>query len=209
MKLYAHPGTCSLAPHILLHEFSVPHEVVWLDLKKGESHTPEFLEINPVGQVPALITDQGEVITEVAAICLYLFEKFGHSDTPVHQSVRQLCFIATELHKSFFPIFFGERMVGAEAAVALGEYHRQKLRRHWRYIDELLPADDDLDGLEMGPADPYLYTVCRWWHAIGEDFEGFPFIEAFLGHMEARASVQRALVAENLQPVAAAAHAVD
>lgn len=207
MKLYASPGTCSLAPHILLHEFAVPHEIEWLDLMKGETHTSEFLKINPAGQVPTLVTDDGEVITEVAAILLYLFEKHGRSDTPIHQTVRQLSFISSELHKSFFPIFFGKKMVGEEAATALADFFRKKLTRHWKYIDELLPADDDLDGIDMGPADPYLYTVCRWWRAVGGDFQGHPSIEAFLGHMEARPSVQAALEVEKLQPVAASASA--
>jgi glutathione S-transferase len=202
MKLYACPGTCSLAPHILLHEFGLEHEVVWLDLTKGDSHTPEFLELNPVGQVPTLVTREGEVITEVAAISLYLFEKHGHSDTPLHQTVRQLSFIASELHKSFFALFFGKRIVGEEAAPRLADFYKAKLKRHWQYIDELLPQQDDLDSKEMGPADPYLYTVCRWWKSVGESFQAYPSIEAFLGHMEARSSVRSALEHEGLKTVA-------
>lgn len=205
MKLYACPGTCSLAPHILLHEFGVPHDIVWLDLKKGETFTADFLQVNPVGQVPTLVTEEGEVITEVAAILIYLFEKHGQSETPLHQTVRQLSFIATELHRSFYCIFFAKRILEEEgAAQALGSHFRDRLRKRWRYIDELLPADDDLDGLEMGPADPYLYTVCRWWRAVGENFADYPNIEAFLGHMEARESVQAALRVEKLEPVAVA-----
>jgi glutathione S-transferase len=95
--------------------------------------------------------------------------------------------------------------VGEEAAETLREFYRKKLARHWKYIDELLPADDDLDGIEMGPADPYLYTVCRWWKSLGNSFDDHPFIEAFLSHMEARRSVQAALKVEKLERVAAAA----
>lgn len=207
MKLYACPGTCSLAPHIALHELEVPHQIEWLDLKKGETHTPEFLKINPVAQVPTLVTDDGEVVTEVAAILLYLFENHGKLETPHHQSVRQLSFIATELHKSFLPIFFGKHMVEGEAAAEqLREFFKKKLTEHWKYIDELLPADDDLDGIDMGPADPYLYTICRWWTSVGGDFDKFPCIQAFLGHMEARVSVQAALEAEGLKTVASSAN---
>lgn len=205
MKLYACPGTCSLAPHILLHEFGVPHEIEWLDLKKGETHTAEFAKVNPVGQVPTLVTEEGEVITEVAAISIYLFEKHGKSDTPIHQTVRQLSFIATELHRSFYCIFFSKRILEQEeGAKALAGHFLERLRKRWTYIDTLLSAHDDLDGLEMGPADPYLYTVCRWWRAVGEDFADYPNIEAFLGHMEARGSVKAALQVEKLEPVAVA-----
>lgn len=203
MKLYACPGTCSLAPHILLQEFAVPHEIEWLDLSKGDSRTPEYLKINPVGQVPTLVTDEGEVITEVTAISLYLFEKYGKTDSPVHQTVRHLSFIATELHRSFFPIFFGSKIVKDESAVAeLAEFFKKKLRRNWKYIDQLLPADDDLDGQEIGPADPYLYTVCRWWLRTGSNFDEQPFLQSFLANMEARPSVQAALAAEGLEAVA-------
>lgn len=203
MKLYACPGTCSLAPHILLHEFEVPHEIVWLDLKKGETLTPEFRAVNPVAQVPTLVTDEGEVITEVAAISVYLFETYGNLDTPIHQIVRQLSFIATELHRSFYAIFFAKIIMGEEQAPVLAEHFRKRLGHRWKYINNLLPADDDLDGAELGPADPYLYTTCRWWKAIGENFEAYPNIEAFLVHMEARACVQAALKVEKLEPVAA------
>ena len=61
MKLYACPGTCSLAPHIALHELEVNHELSLINLKKGEGRTPEFLQINPLGQVPVLIGEHGEV----------------------------------------------------------------------------------------------------------------------------------------------------
>ena len=204
MKLYACPGTCSLAPHILLQEFGVPHEIEWLDLSKGDSRTPEFLEINPVGQVPTLVTDEGEVVTEVSAISLYLFERYGKSDTPVHQTVRHLSFIATELHKSFYPIFHGSKMVSDENAVTqLAEFFKNKLSRNWKYVDQLLPADDDLDGQEIGPADPYLYTVCRWWLRTGGDFDEHPFLRSFLANMEARPSVKAALAVEGLEPIVA------
>jgi glutathione S-transferase len=205
MKLYACPGTCSLAPHILLHHFEVPHEIAWIDLRKGEGRTPEFLEINPLGQVPTLVSEEGEVITEVSAILLYLFQRFGELDTPLHQTVRQLSFVASELHKSFGPIFFATRIMGeGEGATTLANYFRGKLEGHWKFIDDLLPEPDGLGDREMGPADPYLYTTCRWWKAVGGDFAATPNLESFLAHMEARPAVQAALAVEKLEPVAAA-----
>ena len=75
MKLYACHGTCSLAVHIALLEFKVPHEIQTVDLRKGEGLSEEFQEINPLGQVPVLVTDDGEVLTEVSAILIYIFQQ--------------------------------------------------------------------------------------------------------------------------------------
>lgn len=203
MKLYAHYGTCSLAPHILLHELNVPHELVRIDLMKGEGRTPEFLDKNPMGQVPVLELDSGEVLTEVTSILLYLVQEHGTLDAPLHQMVRHLSFIATEIHKCFYPVFFGKMMVeGDENIKALGDHFRNRLEKRWEYVDHLLPASDELAGQQMGAADPYLYTVCRWWVSAGGNFEGKSFIQAFLENMESRDSVKAALAKEELEPIA-------
>ena len=65
MKLYYSPGACSLSPHIALKEAGIPHELVKVDLKtKTLANGERFDRVNPKGQVPALVLDSGEVITE-------------------------------------------------------------------------------------------------------------------------------------------------
>jgi glutathione S-transferase len=70
LKLYFIPGR-SWLPRWLLGEMGEPFELVELDFDKGETRKPEYLAINPLGKLPALDAD-GQVITETAAICLYL-----------------------------------------------------------------------------------------------------------------------------------------
>jgi glutathione S-transferase len=70
LKLYFIPGR-SWLPRWLLGEMGEPFELVELDFEKGETKKPAYLEINPLGKLPALDVD-GEIITETAAICLYL-----------------------------------------------------------------------------------------------------------------------------------------
>jgi glutathione S-transferase len=204
MKLYACPGTCSLAPHIALHELGVSHELELINLAKGDGQKEEFRQINPLGQVPVLIGEHGEVLTEVSAILIFLFQQHGHIDGPLYQSVRHLSFINGELHKNFFPQFFGELILGKDnpEVPTLAEYFKKRLDSRWDYVDSLLPAFDDLDGAIMGPADPYLYTVCRWWIKLGHNFQGYNSIPGFLENMESRDSVQKALRIESLEPVA-------
>ena len=204
MKLYACPGTCSLAPHIALHELEVDHQLILINLKKGEGRTPEFLQLNPLGQVPVLLGEHGEVLTEVAAILLFLFQQHGQIDGPLYQTVRHLSFINGELHKSFYPQFFGKLILGEDnpEVPTLANHFKKLLDERWKYVDYLLPAFDDLDGAVMGPADPYLYTVCRWWLSRGHDFQGYDSIPGFLENMESRDSVKRALEIEGLEPMA-------
>jgi glutathione S-transferase len=59
----------------MLEETGEPYDIHLLSLAKGEQMTPDFLAINPMGKVPALL--HGDVvITEAAAICAYLADAF-------------------------------------------------------------------------------------------------------------------------------------
>lgn len=64
---------------IFLSLLDVPHERVILDLAKKEHKTPEFLKINPRGEVPAL-EDEGHVIWDSAACLVYIARKYGGDD---------------------------------------------------------------------------------------------------------------------------------
>jgi len=75
IKLYYAPRTRSTRPRWLLEELGVPYELVRLDLGKGDHKKAEYLAIHPHGVVPAL-EDDGRVIIESLAICLYVADKF-------------------------------------------------------------------------------------------------------------------------------------
>lgn len=204
MKLYACPGTCSLAPHIALHELKIEHELKLINIRKGEGKSSDFLELNPLGQVPVLIGDHGEVITEVSAILIYLFQQHGVMDAPLYQSVRHLSFLSSELHRNFYPQFFASRILGEDdpSLPKLVGHFKERVEIRWEYVDSLLPTFEILDRADMGPADPYLYTVCRWWIRLGHDFENYSSIPGFIAHMESRESVKKALALEGLEPIA-------
>lgn len=77
IKLYRHP----LSGHahrveLLLSLLNVPTELVFVDLAKGAHKQPEFLALNPFGQVP-VIDDNGTVLADSNAILVYLAKKYG------------------------------------------------------------------------------------------------------------------------------------
>ncbi len=72
--LYHAPSTASMAPHILLRELRVPHQLALVDTRNGGQRTPEYLRLNPNARVPTLV--DGEIVVyEAAAICLHLVDR--------------------------------------------------------------------------------------------------------------------------------------
>ena len=76
MKHYCNPMSRAVTTIWMLAELDVPHEEILVDFMKGETQSPEYRAINPMGKVPTLV-DGDTVVTEVAAICAYLADKFA------------------------------------------------------------------------------------------------------------------------------------
>ena len=76
MKLYYSPGACSLSPNIVLREAGVAFDLERVDTSTKKTETnADFLQINPKGYVPVLRLDDGENLTEGAAIVQYVADQ--------------------------------------------------------------------------------------------------------------------------------------
>lgn len=64
--------TCSIGIHVLMEEIGAPYDLKIIDFSKGEQKTPEYKALNPKGKVAALVRDDGSVLTEYAAIAMWL-----------------------------------------------------------------------------------------------------------------------------------------
>ncbi len=103
MKHYFNPMSRAVTTHWMLTELDAPHEQIIVDFQAGENNTPEYRAINPMGKVPALV-DGDVVVTETAAICAYLADKFAEkglapppSSTERARYYRYLFFAGTTL----------------------------------------------------------------------------------------------------------------
>ena len=75
MKLYTGRGPNPKAARMAFAEKGIDYERIEIDIVKNESRTPDYLaRVNPVGTIPALETDDGQIICEVTAIAEYLDE---------------------------------------------------------------------------------------------------------------------------------------
>lgn len=75
LTLYTNPMSRGRTAHWMVEEIGVPYRAVVLDFQKNEHKAPEYLKINPMGKVPALVHG-AVVVTEAAAICAYLADAF-------------------------------------------------------------------------------------------------------------------------------------
>jgi len=71
IRLYWHPGNASLVPHMLLEEIGAPFALQRVDRANNAHKSPEYLKLNPNGQIPVLV-DGDLVLYETAAICMHL-----------------------------------------------------------------------------------------------------------------------------------------
>jgi glutathione S-transferase len=104
MQLYEFGPTRALRVRWTLQELGVEFEAVSVDMRAGEHLRPEFLKLNPAAKLPVLV-DDGQVLTESAAIVLYLAEKYPEGNLlPTDlmeraQAYRWLLFNVTELEQ--------------------------------------------------------------------------------------------------------------
>lgn len=200
MKLYYKPGACSFSPHIILRETGLDFSLIKVDLATKRTEAgDDYFEVNPKGQVPALLMDDGSLLTEGVAIVQYLADKVpdrqllapAGSMTRYH-TLEWLNYIATELHKGFSPLF------NPATPDEFKTITRQALEKKFKYVNEELNDKQWLMGLRFTVADAYLFTVLRWAQALKLDLNGLSNIEAFMERMKARPAVEAAMAAEGI-----------
>lgn len=197
MELFFSPMACSLASRIVLYEAGAEARFTQVDGKtKRTLDGQDYWAVNPMGQVPALRTPEGGLLTENAAVLQYLAETWPAAgllpeDRGARARVRQwLGFIGTELHKAVFvPLL--SREAGAEVkahALAQAPLRLGVLERH-------LAAHEHLEGA-CGVADLYLAVVLNWAPFAGVDLAGWPAVQAYHQRINRRPAVARALAEE-------------
>ena len=198
MKLYYASGACSLSPRIILEESGLPYEAEAVDLKtKLTASGADYDKISPKGYVPALILDNGELLTEGPAIVQYVADQVPEKNlVPANGTLARyhvqewLNFIGTELHKSCSP-FFNPASGDTWRAAAT-----ENLQRRLAYVNAELRGKVYLMGDEFSVADAYLFTTLKWMGFIHFDISRFPHVEGFLLRVAARPAVQAALAKE-------------
>ncbi|EKT57417.1 glutathione transferase GstA [Providencia sneebia] len=200
MKLYFSPGACSLSPHIILRETGLDFSVECVNLKDKLTENGEnFLAINPKGQVPLLILDNGEHLTEGAVIVQYIADQKPDRNliAPAgtmkrYHQLEALNFISTELHKSFGPLFSPATPEEYKNTV------KANLEKKFQYVDDVLAKQAFFADNHFTVADAYLFTVSNWAQIVGLDLSHLSHLAKYREKIAKRPHVQEALIAEGL-----------
>lgn len=200
MKLFYKPGACSLASHITLRESGKDFTLDGVDLmKKRLENGDDFFAVNPKGQVPALLLDDGTLLTEGVAIMQYLADTVPDrqllaptSSLSRYKTNEWLNYIATELHKGFTPLFRPDTPEDFKSTV------RALLEKKMQYVNDALQDNQWICGSRFSIADAYLFTVLRWAYAVKLNMAGLSNIDAYMARMAERPAVAAALKAEGL-----------
>lgn len=207
MKLHYKPGACSLASHIILNELGLSFTLDKTDTDAGKTEDGgDFSKISPNGYVPALITNDGQIITENPAVLQYLADQSPDARlAPPNGTLARtrlqeaLNFVSSELHKSFGPFFSGRELVGDA---------RQKVeasvKRRTAYIEQsLADGREFLLGDTFTVADAYTFVVLNWAGFVDVSLDAFPKTQNYVARIAARPAAIKAMTAEGLTEPAA------
>jgi len=164
MRLHYLPGTAAMAPHATLAEIGVPYELVRVERDEDGRPADAYLALNPWGKIPTL-EDGDLVLTESAAICLHLADRFpdarlapplGTRERP--ELYRWLMWLTNTVQPAqlryFYPDRYGNEGVKEAAEAELHEHHDR--------IDGHLAGREWLVGEGRTVGDLFLFMLTRW-----------------------------------------------
>jgi glutathione S-transferase len=190
-----------MAARISLYEAGASAEFVYVDIHTSPQRRQlpdgsDYFAINPMGQVPAILTSDGKLISENPVVLQYIADQHPQAglapqDVMERYRLQQwLNFVATELHKAtFIPLLIRDSPDGAKA------FARQKLALRFGYLEKSLSGRSFLlEGFTV--ADAYLVTVLNWAPYAGIELSQWPQVQAYFQRLSQRPSVAKAMAEE-------------
>jgi glutathione S-transferase len=126
-----------------------------------------------------------------------IFPKAGTADR--YRCMEWMNFIATEVHKSFSPLFGADRISkNVDTQNEIKNYYRDVLKTKIQFISDKMGTNDYLMGKNFTIADAYLFTCLSWSKFLGLDLSAWENIANYMNRVASRSAVQRAMKEEGL-----------
>ncbi|WP_158916544.1 glutathione S-transferase family protein [Caulobacter sp. S45] len=204
-SLYYSPGTASLAVHWMLIELGVPFELRLVDIETKAQRSPEYLAINPSGQVPAMVIE-GVAYAECAALLMLLAERHperGFAPPPGDPQraayLQWMIYFANTLQPAFRAWFYADEPAGAANAEAAMAAARSRIETAWDRLDGVF-ADGRpfLLGERLSATDFLAAMLTRWSRNMPRPAAAWPHLGAYVARMRSMPSLREVHVREGL-----------
>ena len=201
--LYYAEHTCALASHIVLLDAGADFALKRVDFASVEQQSPAYLQVNPKGRVPALITPRG-TLTETPAMLAFIAQSYPAAmlapldDPYAFAQVQSFnSYLCSTLHVAHAHRMRGFRWTDDPAAViAMQKKVPQSVGASFDLIERDYQAGPWVMGETYTIADPYLFTLAQWLEADGVDPARIPRVMAHRARMTARPNVRAAITVE-------------
>jgi GST-like protein len=170
-RLYGAPGSGATAVHAALTLIGEPVETIDVAPWESEAERDKLLPVNAMRQVPVLVLPSGEVMTESAAILIWLGDRHPESglappiDDPRRaQYLRWMTFVPAAIYAMFWVRDVPSRLAAdAQAEAVIQSRTADRIAECWRIMDAQLPRGTPyLLGERIGMLDLYVAVVSRW-----------------------------------------------
>jgi glutathione S-transferase len=177
--LYWCPGKASFGPHALLAESGLDFDLELIDIATGQSHSAQYLAINPAGYVPALKLPNGEIMYEAAAIMLYLADKHElRTMAPACDEaeralfLRSLFYLTNSIQDSCKAYYYARRYsTSPDDSPRIAAKAVQNLDDRWSVVEDLLCKSGPYHlGQRFSLVDIYMTMLADWYPG---DRDGF------------------------------------
>jgi glutathione S-transferase len=196
-KLYARPGAGSVVVEAILAEADVDHEVQEVIRLPGRKPPDYLVDLNPLGQVPTLILPNGEVMTESAAMAIYLADLYPSAklapaaDSPLRPAyLKWLLYMATTIYLSDIRMLYCERYTAdPKGAEGVKEAAIAQMSREWDILAAALDTRPYMVGDTFSVADIYAAMLAAWNPDVPAFFAKHPNVRALYDRVCARPKI--------------------
>ena len=203
--LYYSPGSASMVVHLALLEIGVPHRLELVDFEHDAQHSPEYLRLNPRGQVPTLLID-GQPYFESAALLMLLAER--HPEARLAPSpgsalradhFQWIVFFANAIGPAYRQWFYPPDLGSEEHPPFVREALRQKIEGAWSLVDAHLATHGPyMLGAEFSAVDLLALMYMRWSRNMPRPVTAWSALKPYADRLRARPSWARLYEIEGL-----------
>ncbi|WP_185968598.1 glutathione S-transferase family protein [Paracoccus sp. M683] len=198
-RLFWEKMSGAMVVELLLDEMQVPYQRVAVDMAAGAHRSPDYLALNPTGQVPALAFPSGEIIGETAAIIIALGEHHPQPSlvpAPDHPDrarfLRWLIYMAASPYMTFIQFNHPERFLDdPRSHPALVDNARRRLLDQFTLMDQAIMGAPFLLASGVSALDLYAYMLIEFFGDDPVSLAVRPRLAGLYASVAKRASVAR------------------